>query len=89
MFNNPAFIAMLKEKMRVIAANEAEIMAFIDKRHQELKKSALHNDRRWYLMCPYGSSDETILNAYGSQITYIKEWLHGRIQWLATNIEAL
>lgn len=89
MFNNPAFIAMLKEKMRVIAANEAEIMAFIDKRHQELKKSALHNDRRWYLMCPYGSSNETILKAYESQITYIKEWLHGRIQWLATNIEAL
>ncbi len=89
MFSNPQFIALLKSKMRVIAANEAEIMAFIDQRHQELKTSAIYNDRKWHLMTPAGSSDEAILKAYESQITYIKDWLHGRIQWLSANIEAL
>jgi spore coat protein CotH len=89
MFNNPDFIALLKDKMKVIASNEAQIMAFIDKRHQELKKSAVFNDKRWNLMCPSGSSDETISKAYDKQINYIKEWLHGRIEWLGSNIDTL
>ncbi len=89
MFQNPQFVALLKEKMRVIASNEAEILAFIDKRHQELKKSAIYNDRRWNLMCPYGSSDDTITKAYDQQIKYLRDWIQGRIQWLSTNIEAL
>ena len=89
MFKNPEFVAMLKSKMKVIAANEAEIMAFIDKRHQELKTSALYNDKQWNLMCPKNASDATIAKAYDEQIKYLKDWLHGRIQWLSTNIEAL
>ena len=89
MFKNPEFVAMLKNKMRVIAENEAQIMAYIDNRHQELKKSAIYNDLRWNLMCPRGTSEANISKAYDEQIKYVKDWLHGRIGWLSKNIEAL
>jgi hypothetical protein len=89
MFENPAFVELLKNKMAVIAANEAEIMSFIDKRHGELKKSALYNDRIWHLLTHAGASDEEIQKLYDEQIKYLKEWLHGRIEWLNTNIQGL
>ena len=89
MFENPEFISMLKEKMRVIAAHEADIMSYIDQKHQELRTSALYNDKLWNLMCIKGTSDANILKAYDEQIKYVKDWLHGRIVWLSTNIEAL
>ena len=79
----------MKKKMEVIASNEAEIMAFIDARHKLLKTSALYNDKRWHLMTPFGATDEEILKSYDEQIKYLKDWLHGRIQWLNTNIQKL
>ena len=89
MFQNPEFVALLKGKMRVIAADEAKIMSYIDLKHQELKKSAVYNDKRWNLLCPAGNSEANISKAYDEQIKYVKDWLHGRIGWLSTNIEAL
>lgn len=89
MFENPAFVELLKKKMEVIASNEAEIMAFIDARHKLLKTSALYNDKLWHLMTPFGATDEEILKSYDEQIKYLKDWLHGRIQWLNTNIQNL
>lgn len=89
MFQNPEFIALLKSKMRVIAADEAKIMAYIDQKHQQLKTSAVYNDKLWNLMCIKGTSEANIIKAYDEQIKYLKDWLHGRIGWLSTNIEAL
>lgn len=89
MFKNPAFVTLLKSKMAVIAANEEEIMSYIDSKHKELKKSALYNDKLWHLMTPGGASDEAIEKAYDDQIAYLKDWLHGRIQWMNTNISQL
>ena len=40
-------------------------------------------------MCPIGSSDTDRTKAYDDQIKYLKNWLHGRIEWLKTNIAAL
>ncbi len=89
MFSNPDFVALLKEKMAVIAAHEADIMAFIDSRHEALRTSALYNDQLWHLLCEDGTSEEAILAAYDAEIAALKAWLSGRIQWLSTEIAAL
>lgn len=89
MFDNPEFVALLKAKMQVIADHESEIMDFIDQRHATLRTSALYNDRLWHLMCPEGTSEATIQAAYEDEITHLKDWLHGRIQWLQTEIQGL
>lgn len=89
MFANEEFVTLLKQKMRVVADNEAQIMAYIDVKHRELTTSALCNDRMWGLLTPKGTSSAKIIEAYDKEIKSLKDWLHGRIGWLSTNIEAL
>ena len=89
MFANDEFVTLLKQKMKVIADNEAQIMSYIDAKHRELTLSAQYNDRLWWLLTPKGSSTNQIIEAYDKEIKYLKDWLHGRIDWLSKNIEAL
>lgn len=89
MFQDPEFIALLKEKMQVIADHENDIMAYIDAQHQLLQTSACYNDQLWNLMCSTGSSEAAIKTAYDQEIQSLKDWLHGRIQWLKKSITAL
>lgn len=89
MFNDPAFVASVKERFNSYYNNKAAMIAHIEKVAEATKKSAIANNKLWGRLCDRNSSDATTESAYNEQVDYIKSWLSARLDWLKTNFDAM
>ena len=89
MFNDPTFVASVKERFNSYYNNKAAMIAHIEKVAEATQKSAIANNKLWGRLCDRNSSDATTESAYNEQVDYIKSWLSARLDWLKTNFDAM
>jgi len=83
LFQDPAFVSMVKERYSYFYQNKDVILREIDDNMSYLNRSAIENGIRWEVF--YVRDANKITKLYNEEVTVLKEWLDTRMDWL--NVE--
>lgn len=89
MFEDPVFVAKVKERYALLRSRKDEIIAKINSNANTLQWSALENNNRWHTLYAYTWPNDAIWGSYRNEVQYMKNWLNQRFSWLDTAIPAL
>lgn len=89
MFEDPEFVSLVKYKFNVYYSNIPSIFETIDGYDSFQKRSCLKNNQIWSTLCSSNSSDSEVEAAYAAKVSYLKNWLYGRLEWLKVAFEGL
>ncbi len=89
MFQDPAFVARVKERFNYFYSRKDDIMREIDENAIYLKYAARENENRWHTFYTYTWPNYTIWGNYNNEIQAMKEWLNARFEWLKTEFDKL
>jgi hypothetical protein len=68
------------------ALNKDRIFAKIDSLVTYLNESQIRNFQRWPILNQYVWPNYYIGNSYANEITYLKNWINGRLLWMNSAI---
>ena len=91
---DPAFVSALKERWNNLRTNfftNSEILQRITSLEENLKISnaAKNNFSKWMVLGEYVWPNDYIGNSYDDEISYLKDWIINRLEWLDTEINSL
>ena len=91
---DPAFVSALKERWNNLRTNfftNSEILQRIASLEENLKISnaAKNNFSKWLVLGEYVWPNDYIGNSYDDEISYLKDWIVNRLEWLDTEINSL
>ena len=91
---DPAFVSALKERWNNLRTNfftNSEILQRITSLEENLKISnaAKNNFSKWMVLGEYVWPNDYIGNSYDDEISYLKDWIVNRLEWLDTEINSL
>ena len=89
MFQDPAFVARVKERFNEIYAQRQKIFDHIDDNAAKLINKIYEDNRLWGQICDPSSSDSEVKVAYQAKVDALKAWISARLEWLNTNINNL
>ena len=89
MFQDPSFVSKVKKRFNDYFENQQQIYDYIDQRACLLKDIVVKDNSLWGTICENPTSAEDVKTAYLEKIAYLKNWIHLRLEWLKTNINAL
>lgn len=89
LFEDPAFVKLVKERFAYFYNNQNEIFAEINKNAEYLKYAAVENNSKWGTLYQYTWPNNEVLGSYQNEVQYLKSWLNRRFEWLNTAISAL
>jgi hypothetical protein len=89
-----AFVSALKERWNNLRTNfftNSEILQRIASLEENLKISnaAKNNFSKWLVLGEYVWPNDYIGNSYDDEISYLKDWIVNRMEWLDTEINSL
>ena len=87
LFNDPIFVARVKEHFNYFYSSMNNILANINADAQYLKYSAQENDDKWHLLNTYTWSNYDIWGSYQNEVQGLKHWLVTRMEWLKTQYD--
>ena len=88
---DPAVVAALKQRWNNLRTNfftNSEILQRIASLEENLKISnaAKNNFSKWLVLGEYVWPNDYIGNSYDDEISYLKDWIVNRLEWLDTEI---
>ena len=89
LFQDPAFVARVKERYDYFYEHQAEIIDFINENAQYLKYAVQEDDTKWDTFEAYKTSDADTWALYQGQVTSMKIWLTERMDWLKRMYDAM
>jgi hypothetical protein len=89
MFNDPAFVAKVKERYDYFYSRKADIMREIDETAVYLKWSAYENENRWHTFYDYVLPNYEVWGSYYNEVQSVKEWLNVRMDWLKAEFDKM
>ncbi|SNR69703.1 CotH kinase family protein [Dokdonia pacifica] len=94
LLEDPAFVTQLQERWTTLRAStfsEGYITEKIDDYVTEVQTSgsAQANFSRWPVLGVYVWPNNFVGSSYDSEVTYLKDWITQRLNWLDTEIESL
>lgn len=89
MFNDPVFVARVKERYDYFYSRKSDIMHEIDKTAVYLKRSAYENENRWHTFYDYVLPNYEVWGSYYNEVQSVKEWLNARMDWLKTEFDKM
>lgn len=89
MFEDPEFVATVKDRFDSYYNNKSAIIAHIDSIAGNNKLSAIANNKVWGGLCSCDASDAEAESAYCEQVDYLKTWLSARFDWLKATYDAM
>ncbi|MFK7979006.1 MAG: T9SS type A sorting domain-containing protein [Saprospiraceae bacterium] len=88
--NNDEFQAITRcrwEELRATSFHTDSIFAFIDGQVDIMSPSINQNFARWNVLGTYlWPNPSPLANSHAQEITFLKEWLTARLQWMDDNI---
>jgi hypothetical protein len=82
MFDDPEFVALVKERFAYYRNNESYLMGFIDQTAASLDLAQRENDRKWDLIGRWVWPNPYVFGTYQEEVNYLKDWLGRRMDWL-------
>lgn len=89
MFEDPAFLLLVKERMNYYYTNRQSIYDYIDTKAAVIKEKIVPENELWSTLYSVPVSENQIKTKYQSKVDYLKEWIESRMTWLYNNINAL
>ena len=89
MFQDPVFVARVKERFNYFYRHKNEILANINADAQYLKYSVVENDDKWHLLNTYTWSNYDIWGSYQNEVQSLKEWFNKRMEWLKPEFDKM
>ena len=89
MFIDPIFVATVKERFNIYYYNKEAILAHIENSAEQNRQSAIANNKSWGTLCDKNSLASIVETAYDEQMTYLKNWLSSRLEWLKAAYDAM
>ncbi|MBI9072601.1 MAG: CotH kinase family protein [Melioribacteraceae bacterium] len=90
LFQDKNFTNRVEERWESLRQNEFSsnrIFSLIDSLTTELNESQVRNFKRWPVLGYYVWPNYFIGNSYNEEITYLKEWITDRLNWMDENIK--
>ena len=82
MFEDPAFVAKVKERFNYFYSKREDIMREINENAMYLKYAVQENENRWHTFYTYTWPNYDIWGSYNNEVQCMKEWLNARFEWL-------
>jgi len=89
LFEDPAFVSLVKTRWNAKAAELAATLKFIDSRAGYLAEAQAWNFRRWPILNIYVWPNAVVTGSYSREIVWLKAWLAARLSWLDSAINGL
>ena len=83
LFEDPAFQERVRARWNELKNNEIEaVIAEIDATAETLSVSQTQNFNRWKILDKRVWPNPVVTGSYAGEVTYLKEWLNARIEWM-------
>lgn len=89
LYEDPAFVTAVKNRFDVYYNNRTSIFEHIENVASSTRMSAIENNKLWGTLCDKNSSALMVEAAYDEQVTYVKNWLSSRLEWLKSAFDAM
>ena len=89
LFEDPAFLARVKERFNEIYAKRQKILDYIDAKAMFLSGKVVEDNRLWGTISNGDSDVSVVKTEYNNYVSDLKNWITARMEWLNTNINAL
>ena len=89
LFEDPAFVAKLKERYKFFYEHKQDFMYQIDLNAQYLMNAALENQNKWGTLYHYTYKQWDIWGAYQNEAQSLKDWLNRRMEWLKNQFDRM
>ena len=89
LFNDPAFVARVKERFNVFYSRRNDIIGHINTTASIIKNKIYEENKLWGQLGDTSLSEDEVKLAYQEKINDLKSWIETRFEWLYTNINAL
>ena len=89
LFEDPAFLARVKERFNEIYAERQKILDYIDLKAMFLSGKVVEDNRLWGTISNGDSDVSVVKTEYNNYVSDLKNWITDRLAWLNTNINAL
>ena len=89
LFQDPNFVAKVKERFAYFYENREEIYAEINANADYLKYAIVENNNKWGTLYVYTWPNNMIWGSYENEVQSMKIWLEKRFQWLNEQFSAM
>lgn len=89
LFQDPVFVAKVKERFNYFYAHLSEIMNFINENASYLKYSVIENNNKWGTFYNYTWPNYDIWGSYNNEVQSMKTWLKNRMEWLKSEFDKM
>ena len=89
LFQDPAFVAKVKERFDYFYNNQSDILNSINENAQRLKYAVQEDDSKWDTFEAYNSSNLDVWVLYQGHVSSMKSWLAERMNWLKVQFDAM
>jgi hypothetical protein len=89
LFNDPAFVAKVKERFDYYYNHQEDILKSINENAQYLKYAIQEDNTKWDTFTSFMSSDADTWVLYQGQVSSMKSWLTERMRWLKEQFDAM
>lgn len=89
LFQDPVFVAMVKERFNYFYNHQADIIRNINENAQYLKYAVQEDDTKWDTFESYRSSNADTWVLYQGHVSSMKSWLTERMEWLKQQFDGM
>jgi len=89
LFQDPYFVAKIKERFEYFNNNQDLIINKIDSYSEQLKWAQQENDDKWRTMGVFVWPNPVVFNTYQEEVDNMKLWYSTRMSWLESAIDSL
>ena len=89
LFQDPAFVAKVKERFNYFYNKQPEIMNEINQNAQYLRYSVIENNNKWGTFYNYTWPNYDIWGNYQNEVQSMKLWIQKRFEWLKEQFDAM
>lgn len=89
LFEDPVFVAKVKERFNVYYNYKQKLLDHIDTQASLIINKVVMDNQLWGRITDCEATNEQVQSAYQQRVDFLKTWLSNRFEWLKTNIDAL
>ena len=89
LFQDPYFVAKIKERFEYFNNNQDLIINKIDSYSEQLKWAQEENDDKWQTMGVFVWPNPVVFDTYQEEVDNMKSWYSTRMSWLESAIDGL
>ena len=89
LFSDPEFVKRVKERYEYFYSIKDEILNRLNESAKYLELSAVENHNKWGVLYTVPQFGYSAFGAYYNEVSYLRQWLIDRMEWLKTAYEQM